>query len=183
MITKYSEEHGKKFIQLARDSIKSSFSKEKLLIPSTLEFKQARGVFVTLWKKQKLRGCIGYPRADYSLGEAIVRASRVAAFNDPRFQKVREDELELIKIEISILTEPYLISKNPIKEIEIGRDGLICEFMGYSGLLLPQVAIEHKMDKIKFLESVCEKAGLPKDSWQNENIKFYKFQAQIFKEE
>jgi hypothetical protein len=54
--------------------------------------------------------------------------------------------------------------------------------MGYSGLLLPQVATEYKMSRIEFIEALCSKAGLPKNTWQNKNFKIYKFQAQIFEE-
>jgi len=51
-----------------------------------------------------------------------------------------------------------------------------------SGLLLPQVATEHKLNKEKFLEAVCEKAGLNKEVMKEPEFKLYKFQAQIFKE-
>ena len=183
MPAKYNEEEGEEFLKLARESIKSKFSGEKISIPDKKEFKQARGVFVTLTKKGNLRGCIGMTHGVYSVGEGVVKMARAAAFEDSRFNSIREDEVKDIKIEISILTEPSEIKGEVSKNFELGKDGLICEFIGYSGLLLPQVAVEHKMDKIEFLECVCGKAGLPKDSWQNPNVKFRKFQVQSFKED
>ena len=191
MIGKYSEENGKELIQLARKAIESKFNvnsakgEDEIEIPNKKEYKQARGVFVTLTSKKdgRLRGCVGFSDAVYSLGEAVVKAARLAAFEDTRFKPLKEEELNKINIEISILTQPFLISGNVATEYEVGKDGLICECLGYRGLLLPQIAEEHNMDKIEFLESVCEKAGLPKDYWQNSNVKFYKFRVQSFKEE
>lgn len=183
MSLKYSEKQGREFIELARKAIESEFSKEKIRIPDKLGFRQARGVFVTLTKDRELRGCVGFPNAGYALGDALVRAAKSAAFSDLRFSPLSREELKNIKIEISILTEPSEIKGDVAKEFDLGKEGLICEYLGYSGLLLPQVAVEHKMDKIEFLEAVCEKAGLPKDFWKNNNIKFFKFQVQIFKED
>jgi len=182
-IAKYTKEQGKEFIKLARKSIESGFSGEKIQIPDKTEFRQARGVFVTLTKNKALRGCIGLTHSIYPIGETIVKMARAAAFEDPRFSPLKQEELKDIKIEISILTEPSEVKGNIIKNFELGKDGLICGFMGYSALFLPQVATEHKMNKIEFLENLCQKAGLPKDNWQNKNTRFYKFQVQIFEEE
>ena len=179
MIGEYSQEDGKKLLKLARESIEENFSGRK---PEKLEgkqFKQARGVFVTLTKKGNLRGCIGFPYPSYPIVEAVYQAAKSAAFSDPRFPKLEEEELKDIKIEISILTIPQ---ECEVKDVKIGRDGLICNFFGYQGLLLPQVATENKFDRIQFLECLCNKAGLPKDNWQNKNFKLYKFQCQIFQE-
>lgn len=176
----YSKEQGKELLALARRSIESYFSEVDMDIPKDKVYQQARGVFVTLTKNGKLRGCIGYTNAVYPIGEAVVRAARAAAFEDPRFPHLKEGELEKIVIELSILTTPQPVKD--FKEITIGKDGLICSYLGYYGLLLPQVATEHKMNKIEFLEAVCEKAGLPDNSWQNSKTQFMKFQAQIFNE-
>lgn len=179
MIGKYTNEDGKRLLKLARESILEEFGKEKPVFPEEKQFRQARGVFVTLWKNKELRGCIGFvqPRA---LNQAVYEAAKSSAFSDFRFSPVKEDELGKIKIEISILTIPEDV--RDIKEIIIGRDGLICNYLGYHGLLLPQVAVESKMNKIEFLEALCNKAGLPKNTWQNKNFKIKKFSCQIFSE-
>jgi len=179
MIGEYSKEDGIKLLKLARESIEENFSGKK---PEKLEgkqFKQARGVFVTLNKKNELRGCIGFPYPNYPIVEAVYQAAKQAAFSDPRFPQLKEEELKDIKIEISILTIPQ---ECEVKDVKVGRDGLMCNYLGYQGLLLPQVATENKFDRIKFLECLCNKAGLPDNSWQNKNFKLFKFQCQIFKE-
>jgi len=179
MMGEYTEEQGKKLLKLARESIKEKFTSEKPEFPKGKEFNQARGAFVTLTEKGELRGCIGFPFPNYSISEAVYQAAKSAAFSDPRFNPLEEKEIRSIKIEISILTLP---EDTEIKDIKLGEDGLICNYLGYSGLLLPQVAIENNFSKVKFLECLCNKAGLPKDTWSKPGFKLQRFQAQIFKE-
>ena len=180
MIGEYSKESGSNLLKLARESIEEEFSRVTPELPKGKEFNQARGVFVTLWKNKELRGCIGFPLPIYSISEAVYKAGKSAAFEDSRFDKLEEKELKNIKIEISVLTIPQDVKDT--SEIKIGRDGLICNYLGYSGLLLPQVATENKMNRIQFLEALASKAGLPKETWQNKNFKIKRFQAQIFRE-
>lgn len=179
MIGEYNKEDGKKLLKLARQAIEEEFTKKK---PEKLEgkqFKQARGVFVTLHKNKELRGCIGYPYPVLPLQEAVIKASKSAAFSDFRFSPVQEEELKNITIEISILTTPQ---ECECKDVEIGKDGLICNYLGYSGLLLPQVATENKFNRIQFLECLCQKSGLDKDKWKDKNFKLWKFSCRVFSE-
>lgn len=169
-------------IKLAKESIASEFSGKKIRIPSYKELKEKRGCFVTLKKNDELRGCIGFPYSSMPLGEAIILAAKSAAFSDPRFPPLSEKEFIEIKVEISILTLPEKIEAK-FENIEIGKDGLMCEYEGFGGLLLPQVATEYKMNAEQFLRAVCQKAGLPLDSWQRQDFKLWKFQAKIINEE
>jgi AmmeMemoRadiSam system protein A len=180
MIGEYTQEQGKILLKLARASIEEAFSKVKPKLPKEKEFKQARGVFVTLTKKGDLRGCIGFPLPNLPIAEAVYNAAKSSAFQDPRFPSLEEAELKDIKIEISVLTIPQ---DTEIKDIKVGEDGLICNYLGYQGLLLPQVAVENNFSKVKFLECLCNKAGLPKDTWSKPHFKLQRFQAQIFQEE
>ncbi len=178
----YTKEDGKKLLELARQSIKEEFSgKNNNSFKKRIKnkFQEKRGVFVTLHKNKELRGCVGFPYNILPLEEAVIKASKSSAFSDPRFMPLREEELKEIKIEISILTKP---EKCEIKEIKIGRDGLMCECEGHSGLLLPQVATENKFDRGQFLECLCMKAGLEKGKWKDKDFKLSRFQCQIFSE-
>ena len=67
-------------------------------------------------------------------------------------------------------------------EVEVGRDGLILEVRGSSGLLVPQVATEWGFDRDRFLEEVARKAGLPRDAWRDPAAKIWRFQADVFAE-
>lgn len=171
-----------KLIKLAKEAIASEFSGKKIKILDDKELKEKRGVFVTLTKNGELRGCIGFPYPSAPLGEAIVLAAKSAAFFDPRFPPLSEKEFIDVKVEISILTIPEKIEAK-IEDIKIGKDGLMCEYEGFGGLLLPQVAVEHKMNEEQFLRVLCQKAGLPLDTWQKPGFKLWKFQAKIIKEE
>ncbi|MCW1296224.1 MAG: TIGR00296 family protein [Candidatus Parvarchaeota archaeon] len=175
----------KRLIKIARESIALAFKGEKYELKEKI-FEEKRGIFVTLltYPERELRGCIGIPEPILPLKKAVVEAAISSAFNDPRFPSLREDELNKIVIEISLLTKPSLISvKNPKEypnKIEVGKDGLIVQKGFFSGLLLPQVAKEYGWDAEEFLSQTCIKAGLTPDSWLDMQTKIYKFQAEIF---
>ena len=185
-----TSKQGKKLIEIARKSIISSFESKDFHdydFKLDKKLKEQRGVFVTLHLNNDLRGCIGFPLPIMPLHKAVIEAARAAAFEDPRFLPLRKEELDDLKIEISVLTKPELIkadhnNEEIFKHIEVGKDGLIVEYSGFSGLLLPQVATEQKWDAEHFLEQTCVKAGVSPKSWKNKSCKVCKFQAQIFSE-
>jgi uncharacterized protein (TIGR00296 family) len=179
---------GKELVKLARKTVENYFT-VKTLEKKETKFKEKKGVFVSIhtFPNHELRGCIGYCYPYYSLGEAVQKASISAAFEDPRFPPLEQDELNKIMLEVSVLTEPKIVNvKNPkeyLKKIEIGKDGLMIEYgYLYKGLLLPQVATEYDWDCETFLEHLCMKAGLIADTWLDPKTKILKFQTQIFKE-
>ena len=140
--------------------------------------KEKRGAFVTINKEGHLRGCIGYIYAMKPLYITIQEMAEAAALNDPRFPPVSEDELDKLEIEISVLTPLKKIKD--INQIQIGKDGLYMKRGYYSGLLLPQVAVEYKWDVNTFLEETCHKAGMRGDCWKDKDTEIYIFSADIF---
>ncbi|NLN44011.1 MAG: TIGR00296 family protein [Methanosarcina sp.] len=181
---------GRAAVKLARKTIESFLSEERLPEPQELGFElspifeEMRGVFVTLTENGLLRGCIGHPLPDSTLEDAIMDSAISAAVRDPRFPPVGEDELKDIVVEVTILTQPEKINARPEElpdRIEIGKHGLIVK-QGYcQGLLLPQVAPENEMDSIEFLGHTCLKAGLSPDAWLK-GAEVSCFEGQIFKE-
>jgi len=139
------------------------------------------GAFVTLRKEGNLRGCIGNIVSDKPLSETIHSMSEAAAFRDPRFTPVNKEELDLITIEISVLS-PLEKVINPMK-IRVGKDGLYVKNGYYSGLLLPQVATEQNWNRKTFLDQTFLKAGLTPEYINNENTEIFSFTAEIFSEE
>lgn len=176
----FTDEEKKILKEIATKTIEAAVRGKKLPefkdLPERL--KQPYGVFVTINKHGNLRGCIGHIYADKPLYLACQEMARAAALEDPRFNPVSEKELPELEIEISVLT-PFERVKD-IKEIVIGRDGLIVRRGYYSGLLLPQVATEYGWDVVEFLEHTCEKAGLPKDVYKLKDTEIYRFSAQVF---
>ena len=181
---------GRTAVKLARKTIESFLSEERLSKPQELGFElspvfgEKRGVFVTLTENGLLRGCIGHPFPDSTLEEAIMDSAISAATRDPRFPPVGEDELDDIVVEVTVLTPPEKINAPPKElpnHVEIGRHGLLVK-QGYcQGLLLPQVAPENNMDSIDFLDHTCLKAGLSPDAWLK-GAEVSCFEGQIFKE-
>ncbi len=179
-------EEGTIAVRLARKAIEMYLAEGKVIQDRlTGVFEQKRGVFTTLTKHGELRGCIGFPYPIKRLDEAIIESAIAAATEDPRFPPVSLDEMDEIIVEVTVLTPPEKLNVKPTelpKHVEIGRHGLMVKRGFYSGLLLPQVAVEFGFDAEEFLSQTCMKAGLPPDCWLMEGTEVYRFEGQIFKE-
>ncbi len=182
-------EQGGDLVKYARAVIEGYFTSGKPEPPGSLRevFAEKRGVFVTLHKSGGLRGCIGLPEPTHPLGLAVEKAALSAALEDPRFPDVKQDELDDIVVEVSVLTHPKLVEVGDPKEymenVCVGRDGLIAEKDWARGLLLPQVPGEWGWDSEDFICHTCSKAGLPSTAWLDKGFRLYSFQAQVFSEE
>jgi AmmeMemoRadiSam system protein A len=178
----FSAEDRRAMLALARAAIVSALEHEPLSRtasePSCFSLNQ--GVFVTLEVYGKLRGCIGVIEPREPLRESIVHCAQSAAFHDPRFPSLRAEELSSLAIEISALSELFPIA---LQQIQIGKHGLLVTTENHRGLLLPQVATEHKLSRDEFLEETCHKAGLPRDAWRAPQTQIYAFTCEIFREE
>jgi AmmeMemoRadiSam system protein A len=168
--------------RVVRDSIQARLQGEKAVLPQSTSkvLAQPSGVFVTLHRGGRLRGCIGYLEAVKPMLEAVQDMAVAAAFNDPRFPPLRPEEVADLDIEISLLS-PMRQIKN-IDEIQVGRDGIYLVRGPNRGLLLPQVATEYGWDRLTFLKQTCVKAGLPPDAWEDPASRIFIFSANILHE-
>lgn len=139
------------------------------------------GCFVTLTIDGHLRGCIGTIISERPLYHEIIKNAVAAAVFDPRFPKVSKDEYSKLHFEISVMGPVTPLPS--INDIEIGKHGLIVKLGQNQGLLLPQVPLEWRWNKIEFLEHTCNKAGLPKDAYIDPACDIYYFTADVFSEE
>ena len=146
--------------------------------PPTDKLREELGAFVTLKIDGGLRGCIGNVRGGGELFRTVWNMARSAAFEDPRFPPLTEDEFERSSLEISILS-PIEICTDP-ERVEVGRHGLIVSAQNRSGLLLPQVPVEWGWDRVAFLEQTCLKAALPRDAWKQPETVLFWFEAVVF---
>lgn len=177
----FSEEEFKTMLAYARCMIGQALGiacQESIEIEET-RFLEKRGVFVTLKKEGKLRGCIGYIEPILSLKDVIRTAAVKAAFEDPRFPPLSPDEFEEIKIELSILMPPQILKE--LYNLEIGVHGLIIEKGQRRGLLLPSVPVEWGWDRQTFLSQVALKAGLGPFDWKTATL--YTFTTETASEE
>jgi AmmeMemoRadiSam system protein A len=177
-----SESDKKELLRTARTSIEHAM--KGVLISSREEstgpLGELRGVFVTLRLQSELRGCIGYVEPRLPLQEAVREVALKAAFEDPRFPPLSDEELKDVEIEISVLSPLRKISSPD--EIEIGKHGLVVD-AGYTrGLLLPQVAGEYGWGKEEFLSHTARKAGLPADAWKLRGVELFVFTSDVFSE-
>jgi AmmeMemoRadiSam system protein A len=125
--------------------------------------------FVTLRSPAgELRGCVGSLAPDRALGEDVAENAVAAAFRDPRMPKVSAEELDELRIEISVLSPveeiPARSLEDLVARLRPGRDGLVLADRGRRGTLLPQVwsRLANARD---FAGAVWQKAGLPSDHW------------------
>jgi AmmeMemoRadiSam system protein A len=181
--TLLSEETRRQLLDLARRTLEAHFRGEpppRLASDRSDPFGESRALFVTLKVGGRLRGCIGTLAPEGDLARTVPRFALRAAFEDPRFPPLAATELPECAIEISVLTPPRLVES--FDEIVVGRDGLILEFGGRRGLLLPQVATEWGFDRDTFLSELAQKAGLPPDAWRQPGARIFSFQAEVFSE-
>jgi AmmeMemoRadiSam system protein A len=154
-----------RLIQIAKDSIRSFI--EKMQIPDLVIDDQVlnlkAGVFVTLWIRGVLRGCIGHINPDKPLYTVVQEMAIAAATADPRFPPLRQEEICEITIKISILSPLEPISE---EEIVLGKHGLLIDDGHNRGILLPEVPIERSWSKQQFLEALCRKADMENCAWQ-----------------
>lgn len=176
-------EEKKILLEAARKSINSLFSRTDIPQPDFVKHPTLNlhaGAFVTLTKQGALRGCIGYILSDKNLFETVCEAAQQASKNDPRFQSVSENEVSKLLIEISVLSPPFPL--NSYDEIIVGTHGLILEEKGRRGLLLPQVPIEHHLNKEQYLDAVCQKTGFSPGYWKTKQLQLSGFTATVFNE-
>ena len=118
-------------------------------------------VFVT-WskgKEQSLRGCIGTFYSD-NLKKNLENFGLSAAFEDSRFPPIKKEEIESLNCGISLLVD--FEDAKDCYDWEVGKHGIQIFFEEngkHSATFLPEVPIEHNMDKITTLQHLIEKAG------------------------
>jgi len=170
-------------LALARKSVEYAVRGKKAYEPtaSTSEgLNQERGAFVTLKESGELRGCIGYTSAVKPLYMTVRDTATLAALRDSRFQPVSAAELPQLEYEISVLSPLRRVLD--IRQIKVGQHGLLMKNGAYEGLLLPQVPVEEKWDRQRFLEETCAKAGMRSGCWKDENTDIFMFTAVVFGE-
>ena len=141
-------------------------------------------VFVTLTLGGELRGCVGSLQAVDPLARAVANSAFNAAFRDRRFGKVEAPELDVLRIEISVLSALELVNADSrqalLDALKPGEDGLLMEDRGYRSTFLPKVW-EKIPTPSQFLEELMQKAGLPAGHW-SDSVRFYRYHTLSFAE-
>lgn len=146
---------------------------------------EKKGVFATLHKNGRLRGCIGTIEPVSILKEAVCENARAAAFRDSRFAPLTAEEFPEIDIEVSVLTTPrpldYEGPSDLISRLVPGKDGVVLKKGFRKATFLPQVW-EQLPTAREFLSQLCMKAGLAADAWEITPLEISTYRVQCFRE-
>ncbi len=176
-----SSDEKAELLALARKSVEFGVKQKELYTPGAVSneaLNQERGAFVTLTESGELRGCVGYTSAIKPLYIAVRDTAIMAAVRDPRFLPVSMAELPQLEYEISVLSPLRRVTD--IRQIKVGEHGLLMKNGAHEGVLLPQVPVEQKWDRLKFLEETCVKARMRSDCWNDKDTDIFAFTAVVF---
>ena len=171
------------YVRLARFTVEQYIRERKRIripqdLPESLresfpmEMMQAEaGVFVSLHKEGRLRGCIGTIAAVRPcIAEEIVENAISASTKDPRFSPVRPDELPFLEISVDVLGEAEKIQSKD--ELDVKRYGVIVTKGHKRGLLLPNLdGVDNVDDQVSI---ALQKAGL---SPREKNYELQRFEV------
>ena len=135
-------ENEDEYVRLARESLETYVRTGHRLerpenLPDELVRKKA-GVFVSIKKEGKLRGCIGTITAVQScIADEIIRNAVSSGTQDPRFDAVTGDELGALVYSVDVLDAPEKISSKD--DLDVKRYGVIVKNSLRQGLLLPNL--------------------------------------------
>jgi len=158
----------KLLLDIAKIAILSEFDKtikinENELLQKYPILQELRATFVTLTINGRLRGCIGSLIAHRTLLDDLIHNAKSAAFGDPRFPPLSQEEFSFVSVEISLLSTPvevHYTDKNDLKtKIQKGIDGVILKSGYHQATFLPQVW-ESLSEFDDFFGALCQKAGL-----------------------
>lgn len=125
--------------------------------------RENKAAFVTLYLDSSLRGCIGSLEARRPLWDELAHNAAAAAFDDPRFPPLRQDEFDDVQLHISVIcdfTPLGFLSEDQLKQqITPGLDGVLIEYQDKRATFLPHVW--HQLpDTDDFFMHLKQKAGI-----------------------
>ncbi|MCL1828015.1 MAG: AmmeMemoRadiSam system protein A [Oscillospiraceae bacterium] len=128
------------------------------------------GVFVSLHKNGRLRGCIGtIMPVEKNIALEIIRNAVSAGLHDSRFEPVTAVELPYLTYKTDVLSEPEPVSSPA--ELDVKRYGVIVSCGGKRGLLLPNLdGVDTVQEQIDIAR---KKAGIP----ENTEFKLERFEV------
>ncbi len=175
---------------LARQVIINALEQHKLVVPAQPKSKalqQVAASFVTLYRDDKLCGCIGCYTTEKPLWQGVCQHAYSSAFEDYRFRPLQKTQLATLRIEISILSELVSLENNGeqalLQTLVPGVDGLLLKENTLNGvkrsaLFLPSVWRSLQSAE-SFVLALKQKGHWPSNYW-SENIELFRFHTQVF---
>ena len=176
-------------IKLAQESISTAVQGRVLAAESvgelTERLKCPAATFITLRQEGQLRGCVGNLIARDPLYRSVIHNAIGAALRDSRFPPVAPEELQHIKIHISILSALKSIHFESVDQMLDqmipGEDGVVLRKSGRAATYLPQVWKTFSQ-KEAFLDSLSQKAGLKVNAWREHDVEILLYRVFEFGE-
>lgn len=176
---------GNSLLHIARNAIGERFAFPAQAVEQFPELAEAAATFVTLTQRGQLRGCIGSLEAHRPLARDVAENAVAAAFRDPRFRPLGQDEFLRTRVEVSLLTpaEPFPVrdEADALARLRPQVDGLILSYGRRRATFLPQVW-ESLPEPRDFLAQLKLKAGLAADFW-HADVVLARYAVRKWKEE
>jgi AmmeMemoRadiSam system protein A len=126
--------------------------------------------FVTLKIDDTLRGCMGSFNTRQSLIENIAHNAHSAAFKDPRFIPIEDEDYAHLNVEIAIINNCEVIKcdsqENLMEQLKPYTDGLILDDGSNSATFLPSVWAQLCTAE-EFVTELKTKLGLSAEQWDS----------------
>ncbi|MDP2795190.1 MAG: AmmeMemoRadiSam system protein A [Sulfurisoma sp.] len=168
----------------ARNAIAAEFGEAPRPEPDHPALHAPGATFVTLTQHGELRGCIGSLEAWRLLDQDVRANAKAAAFRDPRFMPLTQNELAITRVEVSLLTPAtplcFASEEEAVAQLRPNIDGVILECAMHRGTFLPQVW-ESLPEPRRFMAHLKQKAGLPADFW-SPDLKLSRYEVRKWKE-
>ena len=143
---------------------------------------ERRAAFVTLEADSRLRGCIGSLEATRPLATDVAHNAHGAAFTDPRFPAVKEDEVEGLRIKVSVLSPATPMQAESEAELAAslrpGVDGLVIRDGDKRATFLPSVW-QGIPERERFVRALAKKAGWPAGHW-SDTVRAWRYTTEEF---
>ncbi|MFP4641315.1 MAG: AmmeMemoRadiSam system protein A [Chloroflexota bacterium] len=162
-------------VELAKETVEKYVSEGETPHPAELtpEMQEQAGVFVSIHEHGQLRGCIGtFLPTQSNVAEEIIHNAISSATRDYRFSPVTPEELPSLTYKVDVLTKPEPVESK--EELDPKKYGILVEYRGKRGLLLPDLEGVDTVDKQ--IEIASAKAGILPD----EPVNLYRFEVRRF---
>ena len=160
------------YIELAKETIReyilNGTIKDKNEIKNKELLNERKATFVTIYKFNKLRGCIGtiIPTTK-NVGEEIIKNAIQSATEDPRFTPITKEELDDLEIHVDVLSP--LEEVKSIDELDEKKYGVLVTCGFKRGVLLPDIESVNSVEEQ--LKIARRKGGIS----ENDNYQIQKF--------
>ena len=180
----YKPETGEMLIALAREAIARELGVATAPALAADGLERPGAAFVTLMLDGELHGCVGSTKATRPLAEDVC-ANAIAAARDARFAPLTTEELERVRMEVSVLSPLSEIIFNDeddaVRKLVPDVDGLVLRVDALQGIFLPHVWARYP-EPHRFLTELKRKSGLDADFW-SPKLRLFRYTVDRYVEE